>query len=147
MQMRDLYGLGYILFKHGTVLHRRLKVVVDEFIYRTVLLSITQLFFFIMGGFSTVLPYGALFFGAHTAVFSPISCLLEGVMHTDYGYGVFHRIYGEYKFNKATPGALEFLGVIFSAVTDAVLFCLFYAAGATYWQDLQITTNGKTLAW
>ena len=88
------------MFKHGTILHRRLRVVLNEFLYRTILLSFIQLFFFIMSGFSTVLPYGTLFFAMQVAVISPIQFLIEGLMHADYGYGIFHRIFGEYKFNK-----------------------------------------------
>ena len=147
--MRDIYGISYLLFKHGTILHRRLRVVLNEFVYRTILLSIIQLFFFIMGGFSTVLPYGALFFATHVAIISPIQYFFEGIMHTDYGYGIFHRIFGEYKFNKAhNLNVFDFGGVIFSAVFDSLLFCLFYGAWAsTKLQDLLIARDGKNLSW
>ena len=147
--MRDIYGISYLLFKHGTILHRRLRVVLNEFVYRTILLSIIQLFFFIMSGFSTVLPYGALFFATHVAIISPIQYFLEGIMHTDYGYGIFHRIFGEYKFNKAhNLNIFDFSGVIFSSVFDAIMFCVFYGAWAsTTLQDLLISTDGKNLAW
>lgn len=149
VQMRDIYGISYLLFKHGTILHRRLRVVLNEFVYRTILLSIIQLFFFIMSGFSTVLPYGALFFATHVAIISPVQYFLEGIMHTDYGYGIFHRIFGEYKFNKAhNLNIFDFSGVIFSSIFDAVLFCLFYSAWAsTMLQDLLVATNGQNLAW
>ena len=147
--MRDIYGISYLLFKHGTILHRRLRVVLNEFMYRTILLSIIQLFFFIMSGFSTVLPYGALYFATHVALFSPIQYFVEGIMHTDYGYDIFHRIFGEYKFNKGhTLNFFDFSGVIFSSIFDAMLFCLFYAAIASNKiQDLLISVDGKNLAW
>lgn len=32
VQMRNLYGLTYLFFKHGTLAHRRAKVVLTEFI-------------------------------------------------------------------------------------------------------------------
>ena len=35
--MKDMFGLTYLLFKHGTLAHRRTKVVLDEFMYRTIL--------------------------------------------------------------------------------------------------------------
>ena len=82
------------------MLHRRLRVVLNEFLYRTILLSLIQLFFFVMSGFSTVLPYGQLFFATQHAVISPICFFIEGLLHADYGYGILHRIFGEYKFNK-----------------------------------------------
>ena len=147
--MRDIYGISYLLFKHGTILHRRLRVVLNEFIYRTVLLSLIQLFFFIMSGFSTVLPYGPLFFATHVAIVTPILYYSEGILHSDYGYGIFHRIFGEYKFNKAhNLNFFDFGGVISSSIFDACLFCLFYAAWASsYLQDLLISTDGKNLAW
>lgn len=132
VQIRDIYGISYLLFKHGTILHRRLRVVLNEFIYRTILLSIIQLFFFIMSGFSTVNPYGSLFFAAHVAIISPFLYSIEGILHTDYGYGIFHRIFGEYKFNKAHSLSLvDFQGVILSSIFDAILFCLFYGAWAS----------------
>ena len=148
--MRDIYGISYLLFKHGTILHRRLRVVLNEFIYRTVLLSLIQLFFFIMSGFSTVLPYGAIFFATHVAIISPIQYFLEGIMHSDYGYGIFHRIFGEYKFNKShSMTVFDFSGVISSSVFDAILFCLFYGAWAASFlhQDLLIAQDGKNMAW
>ena len=130
--MRDIYGISYLLFKHGTILHRRLRVVLNEFIYRTILLSIIQLFFFVMSGFSTVLPYGPLFFATHVAIISPLLYSIEGILHSDYGYGIFHRIFGEYKFNKAHYlNFFDFGGVIVSSIFDALLFCLFYAAWAS----------------
>lgn len=92
-----------------------------------------------MSGFSTVLPYGSLFFATHVAIISPIQYLLEGVMHSDYGYGIFHRIFGEYKFNKKLNlNVFDFTGVISSASFDAVLFCVFYSAWAANLQDLLI---------
>ena len=37
VQMKNLYGLTYLFFKHGTLAHRRSKVVLIEFIQRTVM--------------------------------------------------------------------------------------------------------------
>ena len=93
-----------------------------------------------MSGFSTVLPYGKLFFAMQVAVISPIQFFIEGLMHAEYGYEIFHRIFGEYKFNKQQIlNIFDFSGVVFSAIFDAALFCLFYAAWAAYTKtDLQI---------
>ena len=127
--MRDIYGISYLLFKHGTILHRRLRIVLGEFVYRTILLLIIQLFFFVMSGFSTVLPYGPLFFATHVALISPLNYSIEGILHWHYGYGIFHRIFGEYKLNKAHKmDIFDFSSVISSAIFDAFLFCLFYSA-------------------
>ena len=129
MQIRDIYGITYLLFKHGTILHRRLRVVLNEFLYRTILLQIIQLFFFITSGFTTVLPYNQLFFATHVAFVSPLLYFFEGITHVDYGFAIFHRIFGEYKFNKThNLGVLDFTPVILSSLFDSGLICLFYGA-------------------
>ena len=69
--MKDMYGLSYLLFKHGTMAHRRLDKVLKEFLYRTILTMLVQLFFYIMSGFSTVLPYGSFFFATFMVVLTP----------------------------------------------------------------------------
>ena len=73
-------------------------------------------------------------FDNYVAIISPIQYFLEGIMHTDYGYGIFHRIFGEYKFNKThNLTFFDFSGVISSAILDSFIFCLFYGAWASYW--------------
>ena len=145
MQIRDIYGISYLLFKHGTILHRRLRVVLDEFVYRTILLMVIHLFFFITSGFTTMIPYNQLFFAAHVAIISPILYFLEGITNTDYGYGVLHRIFGEYKFNKAQNlNFLDFTPQMLSSLFDSVLLCFFYMAFVYKWSDdLDVTESGK----
>ena len=99
IQMKNMFGLTYLLFKHGTLAHRRTKVVLDEFTYRTILTMLVQIFLFVAGGFSFVLPYGQFFFPFFMAFLTPLQCWLEGISHTDYGYSIFHRIFGEYRHN------------------------------------------------
>ena len=60
--MKNIFGLTYLLFKHGTLAHRRTKIVLEEFMYRTVLTMLVQIFLFIISGFSYVMPYGKFFF-------------------------------------------------------------------------------------
>ena len=98
--MKNIFGLTYLLFKHGTLAHRRTKVVLDEFMYRTILTMLVQIFLFVMSGFSFVLPYGKFFFPFFMAFLTPIQFWLEGISHTDYGYSIFHRIFGEYRHNQ-----------------------------------------------
>ena len=62
---------------------------------------VVSLLFFITTGFSAVQPYNQFFFASYMSFFTPILFFLEGIMHTDYGYGILHRILGEYKLNKA----------------------------------------------
>ena len=146
--MRDIYGISYILFHHGTILHRRLKVVLDEFLYRTILLLTVQMLFFIISGFSTVLPYKPLFFASQVAIITPIAIFFEGIMHMDYGYGIFHRIFGEYKFNKVhTLSLSDFTTSICYAFFDALLITILQVswilAGSS--QDLLVDWNGHEL--
>ena len=146
--MRDIYGISYILFHHGTILHRRLKVVLDEFLYRTILLLMVQLLFFIISGFSTVLPYKPLFFASQVAIITPVAIFLEGIMHMDYGYGIFHRIFGEYKFNKVhTLSLSDFSRPILTAFWDGFLITILQTswilAGSS--QDLLVDWHGREL--
>ena len=72
IQMKNMYGLTYLLSKHGTLAHRRSKVVLDNFIYRTILTMLVQSFFFVTNGFSFLLPYGRFFFTFFMALLTPI---------------------------------------------------------------------------
>ena len=127
--MKDLYGLSYLLFKHGSMSTRRLKRVLKEFLYRTVLTMLIQLFFFTWNGFSTVLPYGSFYFTTFMTVLSPAQYFMEGIFHVEYGHKILNRIFGEYKFNTVqTLTFRDLASVIFSAVFDALLFNLFYIA-------------------
>ena len=69
--MKNTYGLTYLLFKHGTLAHCRTKVVLDEFIYRTILTLIVQLFVFVMSGFSYTVIYGKFFYPFFMAFLTP----------------------------------------------------------------------------
>ena len=97
--MKNLYGLTYLFFKHGTLAHRRAKVVLTEFIGRTVTTQLISIFFFFVYGFSYTLPFGRFFFSFFMAVQTPIQFLIQGISHMDYGYNIYHRIFGEYRFN------------------------------------------------
>jgi len=68
VQMKNLYGLTYLFFRHGTLAHRRAKVVLTEFIGRTVTTQLIGIFFFLLHGFSYQLPYQRIFFSFYMAV-------------------------------------------------------------------------------
>ena len=72
VQMKNLYGLTYLFFRHGTLAHRRAKVVLTEFIQRTVMTQLISIFFFFVNGFSYNLPYGRFFFSFFMAIQTPI---------------------------------------------------------------------------
>ena len=72
VQMKNLYGLTYLFFRHGTLAHRRAKVVLTEFIGRTVTTQLISIYFFILQGFTYQLPYGRIFFSFYMAVQTPI---------------------------------------------------------------------------
>ena len=106
---------------------------------------VIHLFFFITSGFTSLIPYNQLFFAAHIAIFSPILYFLEGITHMDYGYGVLHRIFGEYKFNKAQNlNFLDFIPEMLSSLFDAGLLCFFYISWNNKWSnDLDVSIDGK----
>ena len=132
IQMKNLYGLTYMFFRHGTLAHRRAKVVLTEFIARTITTQLIAIFFFFVHGFSYTLPYGRLFFSFFMAVQTPIQYWMQGISHTDYGYNVFHRIFGEYRFNLIQQVSYkDFFEVCLSSTLDATFFMLcYFAAGA-----------------
>ena len=57
---------------------------------------------------------------------------MQGISHTDYGYNVYHRIFGEYRFNLIQQVSLkDFFEVFATSFLDAAFFMLcFFAAGA-----------------
>ena len=57
---------------------------------------------------------------------------MQGISHTDYGYNVYHRIFGEYRFNLIQQVSLkDFFEVFLTSFLDAAFFMLcFFAAGA-----------------
>ena len=97
--MKNLYGLGYLLFKHATLTHRRTKVVINEFTGRTCTTMLISMFFFVIYGFSYTLPYGKFFFSFFMAVQSPLQFFMQGITEMDYGYKIVHRVKGEYRCN------------------------------------------------
>ena len=152
--MKDIYGLSYLLFKHGSMSHRRLRRVLMEFMYRTVLTMTIHLFFFIWNGFSTVLPYGSFYFTTFMTILSPFQYFIEGVFHIEYGYKILNRIFGEYKFNAVQSlSPLDMTSTIFSAIFDACLFNLFYIAEIINLPEMKIQSftidphSGKNTSW
>ena len=97
--MRGLYPLTYLLFKHGTLANRRVKIVFDEFLYRTALTMIVQIIFFIATGFSHTDIYGKLFYPFFMVCLTPAQFWIEAITHQGYGYNILYRIFGEYKHN------------------------------------------------
>lgn len=147
--MKNLYGLTYLFFRHGTLAHRRAKIVLTEFISRTVTTQCIALFFFFVHGFSYILPYTRLFFSFFMAVQTPIQFWMQGISHTDYGYNVFHRIFGEYRFNLIQQVSIkDFFEVFLLSFLDAGIFMLCYLAAGAIDTDYQIdSTTGQGITW
>lgn len=57
MNVTELHSLTYIMFKHATLLHRRLFCIVKFFIHRTVLLATILTIFVLFSGLSYALPF------------------------------------------------------------------------------------------
>jgi len=66
------------------------------------------------------------------AVLTPIQFFMQGISHTDYGYNVFHRIFGEYRFNLIQQvSVMDFFEVFGHSFIDAGFFILcYFASGA-----------------
>ena len=85
IHMSDLFGLSYLLFKHGNTVHRRLKQVLKEYVYRTFLTMCVQLLFFTTSCFTFRMPFNKVFFAVFMSVFSPTMYFLEAIYYADYG--------------------------------------------------------------
>ena len=83
------------------------------------------------------------------AFVSPLLYFFEGITHVDYGFGILHRIFGEYKFNKThNLGVFDFTPVILTSLFDSGLICLFYGVWTSNWtKDLHVGYDGKNLSW
>ena len=146
--MDHFYGLTYLLFKHGTLAHRRQNVVFNEVVWRTAFTFLNQAFFFAVNGYSATMPYSLVFYSAFMSFLTPAQYLIEGIFATDYGYAVLHRIIGEYKQNHQY-GRLDFsvLMVMLSAGLDCALFNLVYIGHYLGVEDLLLgPSHGKGLS-
>ena len=84
--MEYFYGLTYLLFKHGTIMHRRMQVIIDELLWRTTFCFLNQALWYTVGGFSIEMPYSLVFFSAFMSVLSPTQYILEATLATDFGF-------------------------------------------------------------
>ena len=71
MTVAELHSLTYIMFKHATILHRRLFSVIKFFLHRTVILAIILTVFVGFSGLSYSLPFPNFFLIFFTHIFTP----------------------------------------------------------------------------
>ena len=86
IQMDYFYALTYLLFKHGTIMQRRMQVFFDEILWRTTFCFMNQALHFLVGGFSIEMPFSLIFFSAFMSVLSPAQYIIEATLATDYGF-------------------------------------------------------------
>ena len=99
----ELYSLTYLLFKHGTQLCRRKIKLQENFLYKSILLQVIFFVNFILRGFSSTDPFNDIFLGLHVGLITPFGLVCQAIFFKDYGFDVFHRVYGEYKKNQLIP--------------------------------------------
>jgi len=103
IMMNNFYGMTYLLFRHGTFLHRRLAEATRLLIYRSFLLLFATLPFMCQNGFVSVIPFKALGLTSFVALLSPIQIIAHASTYLDIGYHCYHRVFGEYKRNLIIP--------------------------------------------
>lgn len=144
IHMTHLFGLTYLLFKHGSATHRRLKQVLKEFIYRTVLTVSIHLYYFIINAFSYRSPFQEVFYTAFMSVISPLLYFFESIFHIEYGQGIFHRVFGEYLNTMSNDvQSREILAVTFSALFDFAVFAVFIFSEIYLFYQTVEYWNGK----
>ena len=146
IQMHDIYGLSYLLFKHGNCVHKRMMQIVKEFTYRTIFAMFVHFIFFVASGLTVGVTLSDTYFSIFMAFLSPVSYVLEAIFHIEYGQKIFHRVFGLYKNNQINDlGNLEMFGVIISAVLDAAVLSMFVVAEIMYNDTNLDVESGKTL--
>ena len=97
--MSEFYGLTYLIFKHGTILHRRKIFLQENYLYRVILIQVLLVFNFINCGFSSSNPFYDVFFAVVIGIVTPFGCLTNSLFHKNDGYDVLHRVFGDYRIN------------------------------------------------
>lgn len=86
INMTEVHSLTYIMFKHATHLNRRLRVVINFFFYRTVLMFAAMTYFITVAGLTPVLPFNVYFTMNFMHIMTPLQYFLFGISHKDYGF-------------------------------------------------------------
>jgi magnesium-transporting ATPase (P-type) len=94
--MNSIYPLTYLLFKHGTICHRRMNESTNVILYRTFFLAFIMADGMSINGFTASLPVKNLMLIMFIVLVSPLQIVLFGISHRDVGYDYLYRIYGEY---------------------------------------------------
>mmetsp|Transcript_34051 Transcript_34051/g.44942 ORF Transcript_34051/g.44942 Transcript_34051/m.44942 type:complete len:246 (-) Transcript_34051:3574-4311(-) len=83
------------------------------------------------------------------AVQTPSQFWLQGISHTNYGFNVYHRIFGEYRFNLIQQVSIkDFFEVFCNSSIDALFFMMCFCAAGPIGSDYQVNAfNGKEVSW
>jgi magnesium-transporting ATPase (P-type) len=140
LHMTDLYGLSYLMFKHGTICHRRIKKAYDLFVYRTALMDIFALTFFAVSDLTATafIPY--LWFSTFNLLITPFMFFVTGSVSQDFASNYMHRIYGEYRCNLVYSESFE-PRILIGAFIDGLLFSSTYIQFYNYGGPLNIDHN------
>ena len=122
--MNSLYPLTYLLFKHGTICHRRISETVKIINYRTFFLGLTIGGYMSLNCFSGSLPVKNLMLIMFILLNSPFQIILFGISQKDVGYEYLYRIYGEYQKNFLIQRftRYEIISQLFNAILDSFIF-------------------------
>jgi hypothetical protein len=123
--MSDFYGFTYLLFKHATQMQRRIMLLQENYLYRVFLVAVMQLYGFLVSGLSSDPVFPDSFIGFFIGISTPFGLCYASIFHSNYGYNVFHRIYGEYKANMILDFWDKTIGIqiVFKAILDACAIC------------------------
>jgi len=122
----DLFALNYLLFRHGSQLHRRLVECCRLLVHRTLLALCLMFAFIINSGFTFYIPVTSIVFIGAMSILAPIQTVLHTITFKDYGFDEYYRVYGEYKRN-STIRLLDRETVIkesFHALADFIIIWL-----------------------
>ena len=68
------------------------------------------------------MPFFDVFYGIFIALIAPFLSIITSIFHKNYGYDIFHRIYGEYKLNMMIDFWSKTKGIqcVFKAIFDVI---------------------------
>ena len=95
----QFYSINYLLFKHGSQLHRRIIVACRLHVRKTVFLCVLFLSQYFLSGFEVVNRFKKYFLGFYLTLGFELLAFVTAALYESESFQFLHRINGQYKCN------------------------------------------------
>ncbi len=126
IQLKDFYGVSYLLFKYGTQYTRRMASVQAMFNYRTFFFNWLTVFYYVASDFSGNMINPCSWKANYLIILTIGMFLGVGIFSQDEVTNISHRIFGEYKMNFLYTGYFKDITILFNSIFDAIVVLLFF---------------------